>query len=358
MSESELRLYYASILYDIDALYKNPLKSDKLHLNKRRNCDIITSLNLIERMRNEAISILLNEGVPYHTSEKGDVITINGSDFFFDINNIKEVGYRVEASLKDGEFLEIENFPLRANVFLNDVYKTYEEEQRDEPMVTPQPEVHIRKEPEPVEKAEEPIQSDAAEDGIRVNKLIMNAYSISYPDKDGDKVMTVITAPLVFPPGNSFSVPIFVIAKKDGKIATTASPPDMRASVLLSVGGESVTLKGTWSDNKFKTFVYPQKAQGREIKIIKREYAPDFPDGDIGHYVKKGKDEIHVLPMATKNNQEGYVQFIACVREPIKDGKYRNTVAIASEGKELKIKGYTISCRWDGELLKVSVKQT
>ena len=358
MTKDEMKLFLASITYDLDSLQKNPLKSkDFVFANSKLCGKIPSSTSLFDEAKNEVIALLIKRDAPY--TIEGDIgeIKVNKNIFSFDKLVISRYlqGFPLSQSHYEDDVLSLDNFPLKANVLLNDVFIDIVGHKKDEVTEIAR---SVNQESFFDRSSEDKEPAKASPDdrsGLTSDKLIMTAYRITYPGDKGDKVMTVIIAPLLSPveASNSFSIPVFALAKMDGKIATSASI-DSRASVLLSIGGESVTLKGTWSGDKFKTFVYPQKIQGRAVKIVKQEYSPAHPD-TIGHFMVKDGCEIHILPMSTKNNEDGYVQFIVCLREISSQGNTKNTVGVAADGKVFRIKGYEISCRWEDDTLKVSV---
>lgn len=356
MTLDEKNLYLASIAYDVDALLKSPVRDKDFVFDKEKLYDTISAqTSLFDEVKDEVLSLMLRRQFPYSVEGNTGRIRINKNEFIFDVSRISLYfkGFKPSSDFSEDTSFTLENFPLRANVLLNDVFLDFPEHKKDEVSDEARSaKLHLSEEDISDEKEHE---TDPVITGITADKLILTVYRISYPEDNGDNVMTVIIAPLISPSNgvNRFSIPVFALAKMNGKIATGVSL-DNRASVLLSVGGESVTLKGTWAGDKFKTFVYPQHAQGRTIKIIKSEYCPKHPDG-IGHSVISEKDEIHILPMSTKNNKNGYVQFIVCIKELLSQGNVKNTVGVAADGKNFRIKDYMISCRWEEESLQIYI---
>lgn len=358
LSEDDEKKYLLSLVHDFCTFL--PKFSEKLNSPFHNASDCATikaSIDSFEKAKAEIFSIL-----------KNDISLFEESDLYSMRVNGKKLFIRKDACPKDVHIVhdresasyKIDGFPLRTNVLFND--KDFE--------ITETPVV-----PKKEEIKTEPVQSQTkspivSKENIQTKKktsvdpneihpkdLIMNAYQIDYPEENEEKkTMTVVLVPLVYPKNNMLSAPIMAVAKKDGKIATAASDQERKTSILLSVGNESVTAKGSWVDNRFKTFLYPQKTSGREIKITRKEYCPASAVS-IGHFLYlDGMSEIHIFPMATQNNESGFVQFLACLRIKQETG-FRSVAVVSPDGGNCKLKDYRISAKWINGILDVEIKK-
>lgn len=355
MTQEETKSYLLNAVYDSCTLEKECSRKLEQMFDKSEDYDTMKmSIDSLERARAEIFSVLAND-ISFLEEPDGFSFRVNGKKIGIQ-KQYRPGNINITENI-DESSITMDDFPSRSSSLLN--YKEFNidellSEKRKEDPKPAQINSHPQKSEE--KKLVKKEGRERKPNEISYQDLIMNAYQIEYPEENEQKrVMTVILVPLSFPRTEQLSAPIFAMAKKDGKIVTTASENDHKSSVFLSVGGESVSAKGAWVGyNRFKTFLYPQKTLGREIKITKKEYSPNSA-GNIGHFIYlDDMSEIHLFPMATQNSSNGYVQFIACIRSKRENG-YQNATVVSPTGHNLKFKNYLISAKWQDGILHAEI---
>lgn len=192
-------------------------------------------------------------------------------------------------------------------------------------------------------------KTDTASNGLKADDILMDIYKVSFLGKNEEKRFMIFIAPLSMPKTND-TVPIVIAAKTRSNIEITTSSSIAKPSALIGIDGESFIARGMWSGSSFRTILYPQKVNGREIKIEKDQFRPGSKI--LGHYVGRcGGRAYHILPLSSNNGNDGFVQSFIC--EERDEQKF--AAVVANTGKDFKAFGHTFNISWKDVNLEVSI---
>ena len=195
---------------------------------------------------------------------------------------------------------------------------------------------------------------------VEIDDLIMDIYNVKFTDKENgsNQVFTVIIAPEKMSSDEKGSpIPSYCFVRSGRHICTGASYNNKRLSYNVTINDESFIIRGRWNEEGFSSILYPQNLKGKNIVVEKTSIHPETYK-NIGHSVIKYNEDIqfHVLPLASKNADNGYVGVLVCL-ENMKDGE---KIAVCSKDKpyaEIKYQdiNYVISSSWENQKLKTKI---
>lgn len=181
----------------------------------------------------------------------------------------------------------------------------------------------------PIRPLSKSIVSNNENLNLKIGEILMDAYKVRYNENENPEV-TIIVAPLTCEK-NASSAPIVAFANaSNSSIEYEASNPEDEPSIILSIGKRRFVIKGVWKNGNFTSIVYPQNIAETNVFIHRQEFRTK-KENTIGHYVKRlsSGEELHIVPISSKNLPNGNVQFLACLRSPKSYGAM-NTAAFST----------------------------
>jgi hypothetical protein len=201
-----------------------------------------------------------------------------------------------------------------------------------------------------------PVNTLLNGDETRIVKtdLLIDNYMLGYTEKEGSsqKQISILVTPLNLMTSQSFATPIMVIAKSGKEIKAYVSETIVRPSITVTINDEIFVLRGSWNDINFQSLLYPQNSSGYEIRKELKSIRPK-EIRNAGHNIQRIDDDIiHIFPLSTRNNEQGYVKSVVCI-ENKKNKSYQIEIMLHNK---YKVDKYEISSAWEGDRFVTRIK--
>lgn len=210
-----------------------------------------------------------------------------------------------------------------------------------------------------------PIVKENIEPGnIKVDELIMDTYTVRFSEKgeessNENKTFTIIVAPLGLNGEiNSSFAPTVSFARIGRTVCTCASQDKIRPSYQIMLDNETFVVRGGWNQDGFYSVLYPQNTNNKAVSIQKRQIKP-IKEEKIGHNVSELDNgiRIHILPLSSRNADNGKVGFLVCLEDPIEE---KNVTTCTKEKSYVDVLynniTYRISAYWENKELISSIQ--
>lgn len=257
------------------------------------------------------------------------------------------------------EFFMDEEDPIIKPRLSNDVTPVKKEDLKEkiaEPKKEEHDEIELIDDTELIKMDGNQNETEGLVESISVEELIMDTYIIKLNNSEDnqEKVFTIIVAPIknTLKTDAAFA-PTFSFVKAGKEFCNGASPNKQRPSYQIGIGGEAFMVRGSWNENGFSSLLYPQNMGEHNMSVTKKQIKP-LKVNNIGHNISQMENgiRIHVLPLSSRNGNNGRVSILVCLEDTIEDNYISACTRDASYvDMPYHNRIYRISAKWENKKL-------